>query len=262
VSYRENAIAAAREAGAEIARRFRQPLDVRHKAPKDLVTEADLAAERVILAMIRSRYPEHGIVTEESAGRASPSPYRWIIDPLDGTSNFAAGIPFFAVCLALCYEDRPVLGVVYDPIGDELFWAERGGGAYRNGAPIGVSATTDLDTALVAYARSYHPSPAIAALGSRIYERLLPRVRALRQFGDTALSFAYVACGRLDGLVTPYTPPGLEHPAGCLLVEEAGGVATDLTGAPWRLDSTSIVGGVPAVQQALLADLDLGPETR
>ena len=252
MSFREVAILAAKEAG-EISRGyFREPIQVSFKARKDLVTVADVESEKKIASIIGAHFPDHGIVGEELPAHRSDSPYKWMIDPIDGTTNYVAGIPLFSVCIALCHSDDPILAVIYDSLRDELFCAEKDKGAYLNGQRIAVSDTSRLEDCVVSYCRSYHPTDEVIESGLRIYERLLPRVRGMRQFGGSALDFCYVASGRMDATVSPFTDPKLEHPAGCLMVEEAGGKSTDFSGKAWNLESPSIVGTNGKIHSVLL----------
>ena len=252
MSFKEVAVSAAKEAG-EISRGyFGEPIQVRFKARKDLVTVADVECEKRIVSIIRKHFPDHGIVGEELPAHPSDSPYKWIIDPIDGTTNYVAGIPLFAVCIALCHSDDPILAVIYDPLRDELFCAEKDKGAYLNGQRIAVSDTARLEDCVVSYSRSYHPTDEVVKSGLSVYEKLLPSVRGMRQFGGSALDFCYVASGRLDATVSPFTDPKLEHPAGYLMVDEAGGRSTDFTGKAWDLESPSIVGTNGRIHGALL----------
>jgi myo-inositol-1(or 4)-monophosphatase len=252
MSFKEVAIRAAKEAG-EISRGcFREPIQVSFKARKDLVTVADVESEKKIVSIIRENFPDHGIVGEELPAHPSDSPYKWIIDPIDGTTNYVAGIPLFSVCIALCHSHDAVLAVIYDPLREELFCAEKDKGACLNGQRIAVNGTARLEDCVVSYCRNYHPTDEVVQSGLSVYERLLPNVRGMRQFGGSALDFCYVASGRLDATVSPFTDPRLEHPAGCLMVDEAGGKSTDFSGKAWDLESPNIVGTNGRIHSALL----------
>jgi myo-inositol-1(or 4)-monophosphatase len=252
MSFKEIAILAAKEAG-EISRGyFRESIQVTFKARKDLVTVADVESEKKIVYIIGAHFPDHGIVGEELPAHPSDSPYKWMIDPIDGTTNYVAGIPLFSVCIALCHNNDPILAVIYDPLRDELFCAEKDKGAYLNGQRIVVSNTARLENCVVSYSRSYHPTDEVVKSGLRVYERLLPSVRGMRQFGGSALDFCYVASGRMDATVSPFTDPGLEFPAGCLMVDEAGGKSTDFSGKEWDLESPNIVATNGRIHSALL----------
>ena len=252
MSFKKVAILAAKEAG-EISRGyFGEPIQVSFKARKDLVTVADVESEKKIASIIRAHFPDHGIMGEELPVHPSDSPYKWIIGPIDGTTNYVAGIPLFAVCMALCHSDDPILAVIYDPLREELFCAEKDKGACLNGQRIAVSDTARLDDCVVSYCRSYHPTDVVVKSGLRVYEKLLPSVRAMRQLGGSALDFCYVASGRLDATVSPFTDPKLELPAGCLMLDEAGGRSTDFSGKAWNLESPSVVGTNGRIHGALL----------
>lgn len=221
----------------------------------DLVTEADLASEQLIVQALRDRFPGHGLVTEEGGGRLALTGPEWVVDPLDGTTNFAHGYPVFAVTLAFLQDGVVQLGVTFDPLRDEMYWAFRGQGAWCNGRQLRVSATATLDHSLLAtgfqYDRATNPDNNLAE-----FSYFMPRTRGVRRSGAAALEMAWVAAGRLDG----YWEKGLhawDLAAGALLVEEAAGHATTYAGRPWLPETGNIVicNGVPALQQALLAGL-------
>ncbi len=227
------AVARARAAGEVLRRYFANGVGVRHKGDIDLVTDADLAAEADIIGGIRERFPEHGVLAEES-GEAGQGDMRWIIDPLDGTVNFAHGIPHFSVLLALQERSgggfRTVIGVVYDPMRDELFVAERGRGATLNGQPLGVSAHARLIDAMGVTGFSYDRLRATRDNHAEFCALNLV-TQGVRRFGSAGLDLAYVACGRFD-LYWEYGLKPWDLCAGALLVEEAGGRVTDLAGSP------------------------------
>ncbi|MDQ3467421.1 MAG: inositol monophosphatase [Chloroflexota bacterium] len=252
------AIAAATEAGAYLRERFGQPHDVRHKGTVDLVTEADRGAEALIVARLRAAFPDHRLLGEEGTADVRPvdtdpaSPYGWIVDPLDGTTNFAHGVPHFAVSIGLEERGEPLVGVVYDPLRDELFVAARGKGASCNGAPLAVSSTGELIEAILAtgfsYSLSRREQQAVA------WQRFLTRVQAIRQTGSAALNLCYVAAGRFDG----YWEWGLQpwdFAAGALIVTEAGGTLTDYTNGPFHLYDDELVASNPLLHPALIAVL-------
>ncbi len=234
------AIETARQAGQLLRARFEQQHTVASKSsPIDLLTEADLASERLIVARIRQRFPTHAIRAEEMAAGAQVSDVFWLIDPLDGTTNYAHGFPIFSVVIALAYRDEVQIGVTYDPLRDELFTAQRGAGAFLNGRRLRVSQAAHLGQALVAtgfpYDRATNPQNNLGP-----FNQIMPRVRGIRRGGSAALDLAYVAAGRLDGYWEFWLNPW-DWAAGALLVTEAGGTVTDVAGNPWRLDSRSMV---------------------
>ncbi|MBI3821011.1 MAG: inositol monophosphatase [Planctomycetes bacterium] len=233
----ETARRAAFAAGATLLKYYEklEPSMIQTKsARRDLVSEADVAAEKVILNEIRAAFPDDAIHAEESSrAAAGDAGAIWYIDPLDGTTNFVHGLPEFTVSIARFIDNEPAIGVVYAPRLDELYIARKGGGAYRNGAPIFVSKTPDLADALVAtgfpYRRSELANPNLENFG-----RLFFKVRDLRRLGSAALDLAFVACGRFDA----YWELNLERhdvAAGALIVREAGGRVTDLSGGDaWK----------------------------
>jgi len=224
----------ARDAGQILIERLGRAR-VTSKGDINLVTEADLAAEKFIIERIRSHYPRHGILAEESGAsdgalvQEGKSEWRWIIDPLDGTTNFAHGYPCFCVSIGVERAGRMEIGVIYDPTRDELFAAERGSGATLNSRPIRVSAIADLNQAMLCTGFPYdvRERPRFAIH----FANFTMKAQAVRRDGSAALDLAYVACGRFDG----FWEDGL-HPwdvaAGVVLIEEAGGRVTDFDDAP------------------------------
>lgn len=230
------AIDAALAAGRIHRRYFRQPLEIGKKGPIDLVTAADLEVEREFRARIAAAFPDHDVLGEEAGQPASAAPgasHRWIIDPVDGTTNFAHGLALFCVSIALEIDGAIALGVVYDPIGEELFTAERGEGARLNGARLRVSSRAAMIDAMLCTGFPYTVREARAEQ-VRVFGEFLGEARAVRRLGSAALDLAYVAAGRLDGFWE-----GQLHPwdvaAGVLLVEEAGGRVTNYAGGPLDL---------------------------
>jgi myo-inositol-1(or 4)-monophosphatase len=222
---------AARKAGKVLREGFERPTDVARKSPRELVTAQDRASEDVIVRAILDAFPHDAILAEEGAFREGSSGRVWIVDPLDGTNNYAHGYPFFSVAIAVEEAGAPVAGVVYDPLRDEMFVAERGGGATLNGRPLRVTTTDSLADSLVAtgfpYGRSERTENNLANLN-----RFILAVRGIRRAGSAELDLSYVACGRLDG----YWELGLrawDVAAGGLIVREAGGVVTNFEGSGW-----------------------------
>lgn len=250
---REVALAAAKAAAQVLRRGFGQTQQISYKGPVDLVTERDRQSERRISGIIRSAFPEHAILGEE-AGRSGESPCRWVVDPLDGTTNYAHGYPMFAVSIA--YEEHGQLrvGVIIDPIRRETFVAERGQGVTLNGKPIRVSETATLITSLLETGFPYRRERLPVAL--RQFDRLAYQTQGLRRSGSAALGLAYVAAGRLDGFWEATLSPW-DMAAGALMIEEAGGVVTQTDGAPFQIDSTNIAAANPAIHPALVEQLRL-----
>lgn len=224
----------AREAGALLLTFFERRIGYTYKGDVDLVTEADRASEKLIVERLRESFPTHDIVGEEGTRDARGSDFRWYVDPLDGTTNFAHGFPVFCVSLGLEYSGGLLAGVLYDPSRDELFTAEKGNGAELNGRPIHVSKTDRLSESLLATgfpSHKRHKNPNI-----HFYHQLTLRSHGLRRAGSAALDLAYVAAGRYDGF-WEFNLNSWDTAAGVLLVTEAGGLATRFDGTPWRIDS-------------------------
>jgi len=230
---KEIARRAAIEGGNVLMRSFGTALRIDRKGEVDLVTEADRAAEKAIVEVIRGTFPRHGILAEEGDYGRSDSSYLWIIDPLDGTTNYAHGFPWFAVSIALALEGKVILGIVYNPFHNEFFYAEQGKGAYLNEVQIRVSSTNHLDSSLLAtgfpYDRRTNP-----VNNFDHFIRFQKRARACRRAGAASLDLAYTAAGRLDGYWEMKLKPW-DVAAGKLLVEESGGKITDFDGAPFDI---------------------------
>ena len=222
----------AREAGAIQRERYETAFAIRTKSDAtDLVTDVDHACEALIVGSIQSERPGDAILAEEGGGSDSPdATWRWLIDPLDGTTNYAHGYPRFCVSIGVEFENERSVGVVYDPLLDELYSAVRGGGATRNGKPICVSKESDLGAALVATGFAYDVRRS-AKDNLDQFAKFVKTVRAIRRDGSAALDLCYVASGRLDGFWEPKLHPW-DVAAGNLIVSEAGGRVTDLAGGP------------------------------
>lgn len=250
------AIQTAREAGKILADKFGRALQVSNKGDIDLVTEADLAAERLIVERIRSYHPRHRILTEESGDVAEAGDqadaHKWIIDPLDGTTNYAHGYPVFCVSIALEHEGSIVVGVVYDPARDELFAAERGEGATLNGRRVRVSETDELNRALICTGFPYDVRQRMDF--ARHFRDFIMKAQSVRRDGAAALDLAYVAAGRFDGFYEEGLRPW-DVAAGVLLVEEAGGRVTHYDGSPFHLYKPPIAASNGLVHEAMLGVL-------
>jgi len=252
------ASAIAREAGARLREFLAKGVETEYKGDVDLVTVADRTSEKLIRERLAVAFPEHGVFGEEGTRERMTGEYRWYVDPLDGTTNFAHGIPHFCVSMGL--EQRPaglkadedgtlVAAVLYDPMREELFTAERGKGAWLNGKPIRVSRTRELAEALVATgfpSRKRHMSPNI-----HFYQEFTLRSHGVRRAGSAALDLAYVACGRMEGFWEFKLNPW-DTAAGILLVEEAGGRVSDFSGGPFRLDSQEVLASNGLIHEELL----------
>jgi myo-inositol-1(or 4)-monophosphatase len=227
---RKTAVDCVHEGGSVLLEYYNklQTLQVQSKGRFDYVTEADLAAQEAIVQLIRQRYPEHNILAEEDKRVPGQQASRWLVDPLDGTTNFIHGFPVFAVSVALEHEDSIVLGAVYDPCRGELFLAQKGHGATLNGRPIQVSARRNLNEALVATAFPWREK-SILARYLKGFTQVFARVADIRRGGSAALDLAYVACGRCEGFWELGLSPW-DIAAGHLLVKEAGGYISDFSG--------------------------------
>jgi myo-inositol-1(or 4)-monophosphatase len=237
------AIQTARDAGCILAERFGRKIEISNKSEIDLVTESDLASERLIIERIKTYYPRHRILAEESGAsdpgdHGSQSEWRWIIDPLDGTTNYAHGYPCFCVSIGLSHRGRLEVGVVYDPIRDEMFAAERGHGASLNGRRISVSRTPQLSAALLCTGFPYDVRE--RSEFARHFASFIMHAQGVRRDGAAALDLAYVAAGRFDGFWEEGLKPW-DVAAGVLLIEEAGGRVSDYQGAPFDIHTPPIL---------------------
>jgi myo-inositol-1(or 4)-monophosphatase len=221
------AVAAAQAAGEVLRDGFGRQHQIKYKGEADLVTEADEEAERKIAEVLREAFPNHGMLTEESGELEGEGDARWIVDPLDGTTNYAHGVPFLCTSIALERDGEVVLGVVYDPMVKETYAAERGGGATLNDEPLEVSSTEEPAQALLG--TSFADRPEEMEVGLDIFGRFAGLVRGMRRLGSGALDLCYVAAGRLDGCYEQGFS-AWDVAAGVLIVEEAGGKVTDHRG--------------------------------
>ena len=241
---------AARAAGEILNRMFGKINHIMKKGDIDLVTEADLEAEKTILHIIRRNFPQDNILSEESGGHKETSDRTWLIDPLDGTTNFVHGFPFFAISIALEIEKQIVLGIVHNPYMDEHFEAVKGGGAYLNKKPIKVSKTRNLKESLLATGFPYdvHENPQ-RVLG--IFREIIIRAQGVRRPGSAALDLCYVAAGRFDGFWEEGLKPW-DTAAGMVIVNEAGGKLTTFEGEPYSPYMKSIVATNPFIHDAMI----------
>ncbi|MDP4535470.1 inositol-1-monophosphatase [Alkalimonas collagenimarina] len=250
------AIRAARSAGTIIARSCEQ-LDIvksTEKSSNDFVTNIDQEAEQLIVQTLRKSFPGHSIIGEEHGNYGSQdSDYQWIIDPLDGTSNFIRGIPHIAVSIALKAQGKLDQAVVYDPLRGELFTASRGRGAQLNGRRIRVGNRPDLTGAMLATGFPFKQKQHLNTY-SAIFNSLFPAVADMRRAGSAALDLAYVAAGRIDGFWEMGLKPW-DTAAGELLVREAGGMVTDFAGGNNHMKSGNIVAASPKVLQGMLKNM-------
>ena len=249
-SYLETAVEIARESGALLATFFERRVAFELKGEYDLVTEADRASERLVIERLSTHFPSHGVVAEEGGGHESPSSYRWYVDPLDGTTNFAHSYPCFNVTLALEAAGELIAGVIFDPIRNEMFTTERGSGAYLNNRRIRVSATRRLEDSLVSTgfpSRRRHLNRNI-----HFYHQLAMLTHGVRRSGSAAIDLAYVACGRLDAFWEFGLNPW-DMAAGRLLVVEAGGQFSGMRGERHELRSPDLLVDNGVIHDEMLA---------
>jgi myo-inositol-1(or 4)-monophosphatase len=235
------AIQAAFQAGALLRQKWSQPLAVSHKGPRDLVTDADHASQALIVETIQTHFPDHGFIVEEKvASLPAAGPIIWIIDPVDGTTNYSRHQPNYCISIAAVKRPSPdqpndpevLVGVVYDPMQDELFEAALGQGAFLNETPIGVSATEDLNQSVIALDWSHEPSQRQQTIS--MLQQIIHEVQTARAIGSAALTLAWVAAGRLDAYFNLNLKPW--DIAACkLLISEAGGQVVILDGRPWLI---------------------------
>ncbi len=223
------------------------------KGRNDLLTDVDLLAEREALDLLKSEYPHFGILSEESEPVKGDSEYTWIVDPLDGTRNFASGLPHCATAVALAQEDEAMLGVVYDSLRDELFTVLRGEGAQLNGKPISVSSRSEIDQCLLGFDMGYLDEQGGLALD--MVRALWPGVQSIRIMGSAALGLAYVACGRVDIYFHHHLSPW-DLAAGLVMVEEAGGALANRQGDPLTFKSPSVIASSPHILKRFLEATD------
>lgn len=228
----KTAVEAARGAGRIISERYPGGRSLTMKGFRDLVSDADMAAESLICELIRSRFPDHAILSEEAGGDAIGSGMTWVVDPLDGTTNYAHHHPVFAVSIGVLEHGEPLIGVIHDPLRDQTFVAHRGAGARLNDASIRASGETALKNALVGVDWGHEDEVRERML--RYLHRLLPRCGTVRAMGSAALALAYVAAGWLDAYFQPGLKPW-DGAAGILLVKEASGRCTTMRGEPYRV---------------------------
>ncbi len=245
------ALRAAREAGSILLRYYNRidTLNVREKSANDYVSEVDQAAEQAIINVLKRAYPDYAILAEES-GSHEGNDYQWIIDPLDGTTNYLRGVPQFAVSIALQHKDELQIAVVYDPLKDELFTAEQGAGAFLNGRRMRVNSPRGLKGALLGTGIPYKDQRYIDSYLAMLKD-LIVDAAGVRRPGSAALDLAWLAAGRFDG----FWELGLaswDFAAGVLLVREAGGIVTDINGGNRYLETGNLIAAGPHLHAAML----------
>jgi len=248
----QTAVEAARRAGRVLAERYPATRTLTVKGYRDIVTDADIAAEAVILDLIRARFPGHTIISEEAGESEIGGGYAWIVDPLDGTTNYTHRVPVFAVSIGVLERSEPLIGVVHDQLRDQTFVAERGEGARLNGAPMHASRVAHLHDALVGL--DWGNSDEVRERLLAYLHRILPRCGTVRALGSATLALAYVAAGWLDAYLNLALKPW-DAAAGMLIVAEAGGRCSTLEGEPYRVDLPGCLATNGLIHEELLAAL-------
>jgi len=250
---REIASMAARSAGEVLKEKFGKVQRIVKKGEIDLVTEADLAAEKIVLEILRNHFPKDNILSEEAGAHDQSSHRTWVVDPLDGTTNFAHGFPFFAVSIALEVDAEIVLGIVYNPFMDEFFEACTGEGAFLNGGPIHVSDASNLGESLLATGFPYD----IRERSNRLFDQfraMVVRSQGVRRAGSAAIDLCYVAAGRLDGFWEENLKPW-DTAAGAVIVLEAGGKLSTCEGQAFTPYRKSVIACTPVIHGEMIKTL-------
>jgi myo-inositol-1(or 4)-monophosphatase len=245
----QTAIEAARRAGQIIVERYSTRRDVAFKGHRDIVTDVDTAVEAAVLDMIRARFPDHAILSEEAGGSGIGSGYTWIVDPLDGTTNYTHRIPVFSVSVGVLEAGEPLIGVVYEPLRDQMFVAERGRGARLNDVPMSVSRVSNFGHTVIGLDWTRHDAGREQVLAC--LHEIVPRCGTVRGLGSAALGLTYVAAGVLDAYFHLSIQPW-DTAAGILMITEAEGRCTTLEGKPYRVDSPSLLATNGLIHQELL----------
>lgn len=250
--YLDIAIETAIKAGRYLKKKFRYPRQIRYKGEINLVTDSDIEAERIIIETIKKAYPGHRILAEETMGttETSENGFCWIIDPIDGTTNFAHGYPLFAVSIALEYNGNIILGVAYNPLLDELFTAQTGKGAYLNGKRIHVSSTRELGRSLLATGFPYDIRES-SKTNIEYFSRFQLKAQDIRRDGSAVLNLCYTACGRFDGFWELKLNPW-DTASGVLIVTEAGGKVTDFSGNVFNIYKKEILASNGLIHEQML----------
>ncbi len=246
------AVEIARKAGDLLHEGLGGPREIRYKGAIDLVTEMDVAAEKLILDAIRARFPDHAILAEESGATDAPSGYKWVVDPLDGTTNYAHGLPLFCVSIGLEKDGEPLLGVIYAPVLKEMYAAEVGRGATLNGQPIRVSGVDTLQRSLLVTGFPYDVQ--VKATNLKHFGAFIHEAQAVRRLGSAALDLAWVAAGRFDGFWEPRLAPW-DLCAGAVIVREAGGVVTGYGGGPFSIYGKEVLASNGVIHDKMIAVL-------
>jgi len=256
MDYLDIAIVAAKKAGAVHLKHFQTSFKVRSKTSSfDLLTAADIESERLVVSTLKENFPEHNFLAEEHDYQKTDSQYTWVIDPLDGTNNFVSGMPIFCVSIALARKGELLLGVVYDATRNELFYAEKGKGAYLNAQPIRVASHAALEQALLITGFYYDRGQHMKEILENIENFFAEKIIGIRRLGAAALDLCYVACGRACGFWEFCLSPW-DFAAGKLLVEEAGGKVSGRCGEEVGLEKSYIVASNGKIHRAMLEVLN------
>lgn len=251
-NYKIIAMEVAKEAGTVLKKYFDQGFIVEAKAVNDVVTIADFESEKIILDKLKKHFPDHSIFAEESGDHNPNAEYKWIVDPLDGTRNFAAGCPFFAVSIALSYKNETILGVVYNPMVDELYFAQNGEGAFLNDKKIKVSDKTNLNDAILEIATIFTDFD--GGKGLSAIQKLANKTRVIVNYLAPSISLCAVARGRLDG-VLDFGTTQEDHAAGALIVQEAGGKVSTPNSSGWDYMKTGVIASNPILSSEINKEL-------
>ena len=253
--FKHTAIKAARKSARILRARFGNISHIREKKNAEIVTEADTQSEEVIISTIQADFPDHAVLGEECGLIPGASEYKWIVDPLDGTVNFAHQIPIFSISIALAVGDTIILGIILDPINDELYSAVSGQGAQLNGQPIQVSATRTIAKSLLVTGFPYNVQEIFEPVMVR-YGRCLKASQGIRRLGSAALDLCYVACGRFEGFWEQNLKPW-DSAAGSLMVVEAGGKVTTFSDQPYTVEHAEILATNGRIHKEMLGLLEI-----
>jgi myo-inositol-1(or 4)-monophosphatase len=248
----------AAKAGGKVVNEYRyRTKDLTLKSYKDYVTNVDINSEDVIIKTIKSKFPGHGIHSEEKGTEREESDYLWIIDPLDGTHNYIFNIPFFMISIALAYKKEVIMGAIYSPAMDELYYAEKGKGAFLNGKPIEVAAQKTLNESLILYDNQFHNHKDMLPN----FNELIKHIFTIRILGSAASDLCFVARGYATARIL-HKPKLCDFAAGALIVEEAGGKVTDFQGNKWDLNTEGVIASNGYIHNELLEILEPRDYTR
>ena len=253
---KQTAIKAAREAGKILMKHYKvfSRSEVQKKSEHEIVTKVDMEANKTIIKVIKSKYKNHDFLSEETGLEDNPEKYIWIIDPLDGTTNYSTKYPIFATSIALAYRAKIILGITYAPLTGEIFVAEKGKGAFVNGKRMHVSKTATLRKSIVTYGYSHKDRSYGRAI--EIYSRIFEKAENVRHYGSATLELAYVAAGRTEAEYIPGKINIWDVAAGVLMVEEAGGTVTDFKGFKCEWDCRDILASNGKIHQELLRQIN------